>query len=192
MATISAATWPGAADPRAPARPPAAARQVLLGPEPQIAGASGGVLVRLRRGAPAWGPAARRGRWVPAAIRLGGAGLRDLFRQLAQFGVFGCLQAADLLFQRADAGHLADVGGHAPEQQVARHVEGARRQVALVGVGLHVRGARQALRRGRRRPVCFHLGSRPPAAPRRPPGRGRHPDRRSSGGVTKPEREKSW
>ena len=70
----------------------------------------------------------------------------DLSAEFAHFGEFGDAQALDLLFERADAGDLADVGGHAPEQQVARNIEGAGRDVARIGVGLHRFGARQFAR----------------------------------------------
>ena len=86
--------------------------------------------------------------------------------KLAQLGVLGGLQAADLLLQRADAGDLADIGGDAQEQQVARDVEGARGDVALVGVGLHVVGAGQALGEAARRRLV-DLARRRRAAPRR-------------------------
>ena len=148
----------------------------------------------IRVGMPRQGGGQRldRGGLVPDAIRLGRAGLRDLVRQLAQLGIFRGLQPPDLLFQRADAGHLADVGRHAPEEQVARDVERAGRQVAPIGLRLHVVGPRQALgqavpsasrvdlRVGRQQSFARGLVSLPRSCSA------------NSGGVTNPEREKSW
>src|SRR4051794_26562053 len=77
---------------------------------------------------------------VPNAMRLGRTGLRNLISEFAEFGILGGLEAANLLFQSANAGDLADVGGNTPKEQVAGHVESARGDVALVGGGLHVGG----------------------------------------------------
>ena len=88
-----------------------------------------------------------------------GAGLREFLGERAQLAVFRCFQAADLLFERADAADLADIGGHGPEQEIARHVESPRGDVAPVGVELHIAGARQALRQAVESPL-LHLGIR--------------------------------
>ena len=138
-------------------------------------GASGSLRGRF---IPARNPAARR---TPAAISS---------PKLAHLGVLGSLQPADLLFQRADAGHLPDVGGNAPEQQVARHVEGARREVALVGVRLHLLRPRQRLGQAVER-ARVNLARRPAADSRRPARYAAPRSPSSSGGVTKPDREKS-
>ncbi len=134
-----------------------ARRQILRGPQLEIFARSARRARRHRHGAPGWGRAARFRAGIPNAIGQGGARLRDFVAQAAQFLVFRSLQPADLLLHRANAGHLPDIGGNAPEQQVARHIEGARGQVALVGVRLHLLGARQALAQGGERQV-LHLG----------------------------------
>src|SRR4029077_6989644 len=73
-----------------------------------------------------------------------GAGAGDFIGQLADLGGFGRFQSADLALEGADAGDLADAGWNAEEKSVAGHVEGARGNVALVALGLHLFGARNA------------------------------------------------
>jgi len=72
-------------------------------------------------------------------------GLRAIGGQLAKLGVLGGRQTADLFFDGADAGHLADAGGDTPEKQIAGDVEGAGGDVALIGVRLHGIGPGKAL-----------------------------------------------
>ncbi len=91
---------------------------------------------------------------VPPAIRFGGAGGRDFLPQAAHFLVLGDAQALDLFFERPDTGHLADIGGHSPKQQVSSYVESTRRDVALVSLGLHLFGSRQRLTK-----VVHHAGA---------------------------------
>ena len=84
------------------------------------------------------------GSGVPFALRLGGAGLGEFGSEIAEFGVLAGFKTADLLFDRADAGDLTDIRGHAPEEQIAGGVEGASGEVAAVGLGLHIVRAREA------------------------------------------------
>ena len=100
-----------------------------------MSGESGGDRLRTTIGA--------AGAIVPGTFRRGGAGFGDFEAEFADFGEFGNAQTLNLLFKSANAGNLADVGGHAPEQAVAGDVEGARRDVAGVGFGLHRFGTRQ-------------------------------------------------
>ena len=76
-------------------------------------------------------------RLIPDALGSLCAGLGNLSAQFADFAELGNAQAADLLFQSPDARDLSDVGGHAPEEQVARDIESARRDVTAVGGFLH-------------------------------------------------------
>ena len=124
---------------------------------------------------------------VPRAGRRLRASCGDFFGQFAHFRILGRFQAADLPLQRADAGDLADAGRDAEEQRVAGDVEGARGDVALVGVGLHVVGTREFFGQMLQDALVNLVigveqllrGCRVSGAPA------------SSGGVTKPEREKS-
>ncbi len=74
---------------------------------------------------------------IPHAVRRRGTGRGDLCAELPHFLKLRHAQTLDLLLQRANAGHLADVRGHAPEQQIARHVERPRRDVPRISLGLH-------------------------------------------------------
>ena len=113
--------------------------EVLLGPETEGGGGFGemgvGVAVLGEGGGEGFGLGV-----VPAAGGGRGAGGGDFGADGADLGVGRGLEAADLLFEGADAGDLADVGGDGPEEEVAGDVEGAGGDVALVGVGLHVVG----------------------------------------------------
>ena len=87
---------------------------------------------------------------------------RDFRRNFAELLILGGFQPADLLLKCSYAGDLADAGGNAEGQKVARYVEGARRDVALVRVGLHLGGARKLLPQKRERLVderCDRLSS---------------------------------
>ena len=190
MAAISAGTLVGRMRSTRSVVLAGARRQVLRGPEFEIVARLRDVLVGI-------GMACQRGRqWlglgvdIPDAIGQRGTRLRDFIAQAAQLLIFGGLQPPDLFLHRANAGDLADIGWHAPEEQVAGDVEGARRQVALVSVRLHVLGARQTLGQGGKREV-FYLavgGEQSFAGGLIVPAES--PD--SSGGVMNPEREKSW
>jgi len=86
-----------------------------------------------------------RGFFVPCArgwLRAGGC---DFFGEIADLGVLRRLQATDLALQRTNAGDLADAGRDAEKQRVARDIESACREIPLIGVGLHVVGAREFL-----------------------------------------------
>lgn len=111
--------------------------EVLLGPEAEGGGGFGevgvGVAVFGEGGGEGFGLGV-----VPAAGGGFGAGGGDFGADGADLGVGGGFEAADLFFEGADAGDLADVGGDGPEEEVAGDVEGAGSDVALVGVGLHV------------------------------------------------------
>ena len=125
-----------------------ARRQILRGPEFEIFAGLRDVLVGIGVARQGGGQGLGLGVGIPDAIGQGGAGLRDFVAQAAQFLVLGSLQPPDLLLHRAYAGHLPHIGGNAPEEQVARHIEGAGGEVALIGVRLHVLGARQTLAQG--------------------------------------------
>src|SRR5476649_1451479 len=119
-------------------------RHVLLRPPLQILPGLHRVLVGFGMARQCGGQRFGAGVRVPHAVRLRGAGYGDLLAQGAQFRVPGSLQAADLFLHGPDTDHLSDVGRHAPEQQIPRHIESARRQVALIGLGLHAGRLRQA------------------------------------------------
>ena len=96
---------------------------------------------------------------LPLTARLGGAGGGDLVPDGAHFSVGGGLQPLDLFFERADGRHLADVGRHAPEKQIAGDVERSRRNVALIGVRFHFFRARQlSAQIGERSVMYFPVG----------------------------------
>ena len=120
-------------------------RQILPRPQRQSLARSRQPLVRIgvprERGSERLG---RRGR-IPNAIRRGRACLRQFVPQRAHLCVFGRLPAPDLLFQRANARNLAHIGRHAPEEQIARYVESARRDVAAIALGLHLLRPRIAI-----------------------------------------------
>ena len=83
------------------------------------------------------------GLFIPSASGRLGAGGSDFFSKIANLGVDGSFEAADLALQRADAGNLADASGDSQEQRIARHVKGARSKVALIRFRLHIVRARK-------------------------------------------------
>src|SRR4051794_10628774 len=83
---------------------------------------------------------------VPLALGLGRAGLGQFVAEAAYLRVFGGLQSTDLLLHGANAGDLADIRRHAPEQEVSRNIESTCSEVPLVCLGLHFLGPRETFR----------------------------------------------
>jgi hypothetical protein len=65
--------------------------------------------------------------------------------QVADFLVWGNAKALDLLFERADRSDLANAGGDAERQEIARDIKGAGRDVAAIGLKLEGRRTRDLL-----------------------------------------------
>src|SRR5207244_2348100 len=97
--------------------------QILLSPSLEIGARAGRMLVGLGMARERRSKRLNRRVEIPAAIGIGGAGFGDFLAQAAQLRVLAPFEAADLLLNGADAGHLANVGGHAPKEKVARHIE---------------------------------------------------------------------
>src|SRR5262249_16830717 len=116
--------------------------EILGRPELEVGARAGGVLVGIGMPCECGGeglgcPA------IPAAIGIGGAGGGNILTGTAQLGVLAAVDAAGLFFAGREGGYVGQVGGHAPEEQVARDVECAGCEVAAVGFGLHVVGPRK-------------------------------------------------
>src|SRR5438270_2628850 len=71
---------------------------------------------------------------VPDACRRCGAGAPKLDADVAQFLKFGRLQTRDLLLESANARDLTDAGWNAERQEVTRHIERTRVQIAAICV----------------------------------------------------------
>src|SRR5882757_5231207 len=67
---------------------------------------------------------------MQGTIRLDGARLDQLRGEIAQLLKLGSLQPPHLLFERADAGDLANAGGNTEWKQVTGNVESARGEIA--------------------------------------------------------------
>src|SRR5271166_713600 len=74
---------------------------------------------------------------IPAAAGLSRTCRGDFAGQLADFSILGGFHPAHLPLQRADAGYLPHSRRNTEAQQIARDIERAGAQVAVIGVRLH-------------------------------------------------------